>query len=649
MKNAVLGILAHVDAGKTTLSESILFHTGVLRKCGRVDMGESALDTNTLEKLRGITIFTGEAFFKLGDTSITLLDTPGHVDFSTETERTLQVLDLAVLVISALSPVQANTRTLWRLLKEYSIPTFIFVTKCDMGRRTREEVLTILEKELGPCVELSDKEKTAMCDERMLEEYLETSDISETAIRKSISERKIFPTYFGSGLKDEGITEFLTGIEKYLSSAGNNSSSNPMSEKKNDFGGRVFKISYEKENRLTKLKVTSGKLKVRDTICYKGLEEKINEIRIYNGKKYVTVSEVEEGSACSVLGLTETLSGDALGIEKEMKKPLLEPLIRYRILLQEGCDPKKFLPVFKILNEEDPKLNIIYSERLKEFHCSLMGEVQGEIFKGILKERFNLDIEIAEGHVIYKETIVSPVEGVGHYEPLRHYAEVHLFLEPLKRGSGIEIKSALSTDELEGNYQRLVFTHLKEKIHVGVLTGSPITDMRITLVAGKAHEKHTEGGDFRESTYRGLRQGLMKAKSVLLEPYYRFVLDVPVKFMGRAITDIRLKSGTFENPENDGENVRIKGRAPVVTLDGYMKDVVSYTGGLGQLSLEFDGYDVCHNPEEVITSMNYNPEQDLENTPDSVFCEHGAGLHVKWNEVENHMHLPLKKSEEINV
>ncbi len=636
MKNIVIGILAHVDAGKTTLAEAILYNCGVIRIQGRVDHKDTALDTHTLEKERGITIFAGEASFKIGDNRITLLDTPGHVDFSAETERTLQVLDYAIVVISSIDGIQAHTRTVWKLLEAYGIPAFVFVTKCDLLRTGKQEIQKELESEFGSIIDFSknqnefeNAEKIAMCSDALLDEYLTSGNFSNESLSSAIKERKIFPCLFGSGLKNDGVNEFINLIEQYTLSR----------EFPSIFAARVFKISHDKNERLTKLRVTGGILKVKDSIEYNGVTEKINQIRIYSGAKYITVNEAPAGTVCTVTGLSKTASGQGLGFENQSTDAILEPVMSYKIVLPDDCDPHVMLPKFKSLEEEDPMLNITYNERLKEFHCSLMGKVQAEILKSIISERFNVDVKISEGNVIYKETITQAVEGVGHYEPLRHYAEVHLLIEPLERSKGLVFTTKCSENCLDRNWQRLILTHLGEKTHLGVLTGSPITDVKISLVNGRAHLKHTEGGDFRQATYRAVRQGLMQAKSVLLEPYYNFRLELPAKHIGRAINDIRLMGGSFDSPENDGEIAIIKGKAPVITMDGYMIEVASYTGGLGKLSLENAGYDLCHNAEKVIEEYGYNPESDLDNSPDSVFCSHGAGFNVKWNEVKDYMHL----------
>ncbi len=636
MKKIAVGILAHVDAGKTTLAEALLYNAGAIRNRGRVDNRDTALDTHSLEKERGITIFAGEAPLTLGDYEITLLDTPGHVDFSAETERILSVLDYAILVVSSIDGVQAHTRTVWRLLCEYSIPTFIFVTKCDLERRSREEILAELEKELGAVVDFENteigfinNEKIAMCSEELLDEYLNEGNIRLDTVRRAIKTRKLFPCFFGSGLKNDGVKEFANGLKELIL----------PNQFPSSFAAKVYKITRDKNERITKLRVTGGTLKVKDSIDYSGVTEKINQIRIYSGEKYVTVNEVSAGTVCAVTGLSKTASGEGLGIETKAVSAILEPVMRYRIVLPEDCDPLIMLPKLQTLMEEDPKLNITYNQALQEFHCSLMGAIQAEIFKSIVLQRFDVAVNVAEGRVIYKETVTDTVEGVGHYEPLRHYAEVHLLIEPLERSNGIELSSKCSENQLDRNWQRLIITHLAEKEHLGVLTGSPITDVKISLVSGKAHLKHTEGGDFRQATYRAVRQGLMQAKSVLLEPYYSFRLELPVNLIGRAINDIRLMGGETDSPQNEGEISILKGKAPVVNMDGYMMEVASYSSGLGRLSLELAGYFPCHNAEKIIEEADYNPESDLENTPDSVFCSHGAGFNVKWNQVKDYMHI----------
>ncbi len=645
-KKLVLGILAHVDAGKTTLSESILYKSGVIRKVGRVDNGDTALDTHTLEKERGITIFAGQSVFETENFEITLLDTPGHVDFSSETERVLKILDYAVLVISGTDGVQAHTRTLWKLLKSYNIPTFIFVTKMDFARFTQDEITENLKTLCGDtCVNFSSKdnakryEDIAVNDESALEEFLENGKISYETVKKLINSCSLCPCFFGSGLKGDGVDEFLNSLDELLTER-----TYP------DFlGAKVFKITHDSNGeRLTHLKITGGNIKVKDIVSYDGKTEKINNIRIYSGTKYKTVEQVFAGDVCVVTGLTSLNCGDGLGFEENFAEAFLEPVMTYRVKLPQTVDPKTFLPKLKLLEEEDPQLHISWNNFLQEINVSLMGEVQTEILKSIIADRFDVQVEIDSGKVLYKETIKNKVEGVGHYEPLRHYAEVHLILEPLPNGSGLEFVSRCSEDVLDRNWQRLILTHLTEKSHLGVLTGSPITDIKITLAAGKAHLKHTEGGDFRQSTYRAVRQGLMQADSVLLEPYYNFRLEVPMENIGRAINDIRLMHGTFDSPEESNGLSVLKGKVPVTTINGYQSVVSSYTSGRGRLFLEVSGYDECHNSSEVIKSYNYSPESDSENTPDSVFCAHGAGFNVKWDDVKNYMHIDSCLKEEKN-
>lgn len=631
MKKIVAGILAHVDAGKTTLAEAMLYRTGKLRKIGRVDHGDTALDTHTLERERGITIFASQAVFSTDKIEVTLLDTPGHVDFSSETERTLSVLDYAILVISGLDGVQSHTLTLWKLLKLYNVPTFVFVTKMDFARKSREEIIENLNSELdGEFVDFCDEaamaEGLALCSESLMEKYLGGETIDEKEIAKTVKMRQVFPCFFGSGLKLDGIDEFISALEKYT----------VESEYPEAFGAKVFKISHDPQGvRLTHIKVTGGSVKVREMIG----DEKISGIRIYSGAKFTTADEVKSGEICALTGLDKTRNGQGIGFEAAGEKPMLEPVMNYRVVLPPECDADTLLPKLRELEEEDPQLHVTWNSHLKEIHVGLMGEVQAEILKSIVAERFGVKIAIDSGRVMYKETIENTVEGVGHYEPLRHYAEVHLILEPLPRGSGLVLKTDCSEDTLDRNWQRLILMHLGEKQHLGVLTGSPITDMKITLAAGRAHIKHTEGGDFRQATYRAVRQGLMQAKSKLLEPYFSFRLEVPSEQIGRAINDIRMKLGSFDSPEESGGMSVLRGKAPVTELNGYASEVAAYTGGRGRLYCESAGYDDCHNAEKVIAEMNYNPEADLDNTPDSVFCAHGGGFAVKWNKVGEYMHL----------
>lgn len=631
MKKIIAGILAHVDAGKTTLAEAMLYRTGKLRKIGRVDHGDTALDTHALERERGITIFASQAVFSTDKMEVTLLDTPGHVDFSSETERTLGVLDYAILVISGLDGVQSHTLTLWKLLRLYGVPTFVFVTKMDFARKSREEIIENLNSELdGEFVDFGDEaamsEGLALCSESMMEKYLGGETIDEREIAEAIKLRQVFPCFFGSGLKLDGIDEFIDALEKYTI----------QPEYSEAFGAKVFKISHDPQGvRLTHIKVTGGSIKVREMIG----DEKISGIRIYSGAKFTTADEGKSGEICALTGLDKTHNGQGLGFEAAGERPTLEPVMNYRVVLPDGCDADTILPKLRELEEEDPQLHVTWNSHLKEIHVGLMGDVQAEILKSIVAERFGVKIDIDSGRVMYKETIENKVEGIGHYEPLRHYAEVHLIMEPLPRGSGLVFRTDCSEDTLDRNWQRLILMHLGEKQHLGVLTGSPITDMRITLAAGRAHIKHTEGGDFRQATYRAVRQGLMQAKSKLLEPYFSFRLEVPSEQIGRAINDIRMKSGSFDSPEESGGISVLRGRAPVTELNGYASEVAAYTGGRGRLYCESAGYDDCHNAEKVIAELDYDPEADLENTPDSVFCAHGGGFGVKWNKVGEYMHL----------
>ena len=635
-RRVVIGITAHVDAGKTTLAEAMLYRTGQLRKLGRVDHGSTAMDSHLLERERGITIFSSQAELPLGDMEVTLLDTPGHVDFSAEMERTLSVLDYAILVISGVDGVQAHTRTLWRLLELYRVPTFLFVTKMDFGRRDRGQMMEHLRHELGEgCVDFTpaDRERRmeqlATCREDALEAYLDTGMVPEELVRQLVRQRLVFPCWFGSGLKLEGIDEFLEGLARYVEPP-----AYPAA-----FSARVFKISHDAQGkRLTHLKVTGGTLRVRDAISYGGRQEKAAQLRIYTGGRFRPVDQVPAGGICAVQGLTATWGGQGLGEREEAVRPVLEPVMRYRMALPPDCDSRVLLPQLRQLEEEDPQLR--FTSHGGEIHVSLMGRIQAEILKSLVSERFGVEIELDRGRVLYKETIDAPVEGVGHYEPLRHYAEVHLLLEPLPQGSGLVLATRCPEDDLDRSWQRLIMTHLQEKTHLGVLTGSPVTDMKITLMSGRAHIKHTEGGDFRQATYRAVRQGLMQARSRLLEPYYAFRLEVPPEQLGRAISDVRLRSGSFDAPEEAGDMTLLRGRVPVTEFDDYAQEVASYTGGRGRLSLEPAGYGPCHNPDAVIAAADYDPEADLENTPDSVFCAHGGGFPVKWNRVAEYMHLP---------
>lgn len=636
MENIVMGILAHVDAGKTTLSEGMLYLSGTVRKLGRVDHKDAFLDTYSLERDRGITIFSKQAVFSLGNRRINLLDTPGHVDFSAEMERTLQVLDYAVLVISGADGVQGHTETLWKLLKLYEIPTFIFINKMDQPGTDRESLLAELKERLdegcivfGKGKNVESLEEIAMTDEEVLDYFMEHETVRKEDICRLIRERKIFPCYFGSALKLDGVQELLAGFEEYMK---------PFDGKK-EFGARVFKISRDdKGERLTFLKVTGGKLVVKMPI---NKEEKINQVRIYSGAKYEAVNEVEAGGVCAVTGLSSSYIGQGLGVEKGTAAPFLEPVLTYQMILPEGADTTKVLRELKQLEEEEPLLNIVWNPALEEIHVQLMGEVQTEILKTMIAERFHLDVKFGTGKIVYKETIKSPVVGVGHYEPLRHYAEVHLKMEPLEAGSGLVFDTDCSEDVLDRNWQRLILTHLQEREHPGVLTGAPITDMKITIVAGRAHLKHTEGGDFRQATYRAVRQGLKSAESVLLEPWYSFVLEVPSEQVGRAMSDIGQMNGSFEGPEAEDKQgmVRLTGTAPASEMRDYQREVWAYTKGRGRITLTLKGYEPCHNAEEVIEEIGYDSERDVDNPTGSVFCAHGAGFLVKWDEVPEYMHI----------
>lgn len=630
----VVGLLAPVDAGKTTLAESILYETGKLKKVGRVDHKDSFLDNNTLERERGITIFSKQAEVTLGEKKLTILDTPGHADFSAEMERTLQVLDYAVLIISGADGVSGYVQTLWRLLKHYHIPTFLFVNKMDQQGTDKQSLMAELQKRLDErCVDFSESEveeirmeQIAMCDETLLEQYLEGHKIDSAAIQDLIAKRKLFPCFFGSALKLQGITDFLKALDTYMR----------LSAYGDAFGAKVYKISRDKfGTRLTHLKITGGTLKVKDLLK---VEEKADQIRIYSGVNYTSVSEVFAGSICAVTGLDSTRIGEGLGCEADSIPPVLEPVLTYQIQLPEGCDVHLAYVKLKQLEEEEPELHIVWEEQLDELHVQVMGEIQLEILKSLIAERFDMDVTFGTGAIVYKETIREPVEGAGHYEPLRHYAEVRLLLEPGERGSGLIFTTKVSEDVLDKNWQRLILTHLEEKQHKGVLTGSEITDMKITLVNGRAHLKHTEGGDFRQATYRALRQGLKCAETILLEPVYEYQLEVPSELVGRAMSDIQKRKGTFASPEMDGEYAILTGTAPVATMRDYQREVVSYTKGCGRLFFTLKGYEPCHNTEEVAAQIGYDSESDLQNPTGSVFCSHGAGFTVSWNEVEAYMH-----------
>lgn len=645
-KQITMGILAHVDAGKTTLSEGILYTCKAIRKLGRVDHQDAFLDTNTLERNRGITIFSKQAECTLGEFGMTFLDTPGHVDFSAEMERTLQVLDYAILVISGADGVQGHTETLWRLLSRYQIPVFLFINKMDQPGTDREALLAEVKEKLDAnCVEFSAdqtdeewKEQVAVCDEQVMEAYLEGEEISREQIRQMIRERKLFPCYFGSALKMTGVEEFLDDLKLRI-----RETSYPET-----FGAKIYKITRDNQGeRLTHMKITGGTLKVKSVLSNgrpgetgEGIwQEKVNQIRIYSGEKYTMVSEVKAGTVCAVTGLTATYPGQGLGSEQASDMPVLEPVLSYRIGLPTEVNVHQALLQLRQLEEEEPLLHIVWNETLGEIYAQVMGEVQIEILKSLIKERFGMAVTFDEGNIVYKETILEPVEGVGHFEPLRHYAEVHLLLEPGETGSGLTFTTDCSEDVLDRNWQRLILTHLEEREHKGVLIGAPITDMKITLLTGRAHIKHTEGGDFRQATYRAVRQGLRKAKSQLLEPYYEFRLEVPSEQVGRSMTDIQKMLGEFDPPKTEGEMTVLTGSAPVVTMRDYQKEVISYTSGRGRLSCTLKGYYPCHNQEEVVEAVGYDPEADLENPTGSVFCAHGAGFVINWDQVEEYMHV----------
>ena len=660
MKKLVIGILAHVDAGKTTLSEELLYLCGEIRKIGRVDHGDAFLDTYELEKERGITIFSKQALLKTENMEVTLLDTPGHVDFSAEMERTLQVLDYAILVINGMDGVQSHTMTLWRLLERYQIPTFLFVNKMDQQGTDHDALLNDLKQHLHEnCVDFGRTQDTdygmyeltpeqleniAVCEEDLLETYLETDIVEDRDIVRLIVQRKIFPCYFGSALKEKGVKDFWNGVQKYTAEP----------KRPTEFGAKVFKIARDEQgNRLTYMKITGGSLKVKTLLSSNSngqslpgrkaeeaaWEEKADQIRLYSGAKYELTSEAEAGTVCAVTGLTRTYPGEGLGIEQESELPILEPVLNYQIILPDDCDPHQMLQKLRQLEEEEPQLHILWDSQFSEIHAQLMGEVQIEILKKLIWDRFHVAVEFGAGSIVYKETVAEPVEGVGHFEPLRHYAEVHLLIEPGEPGSGCQFFTACSEDVLARNWQRLILTHLEEKEHIGVLTGSPLTDVQITILTGRAHAKHTEGGDFRQATYRAVRQGLRKARNILLEPYYEFRLEVPAEMIGRAMADVQKMQGTFDAPEVEGETAILKGTAAVAQMRDYQKEVVSYTHGTGKLFCSLKGYAPCKNQDEVVQNIGYDPEADLENPTGSVFCAHGAGFVVPWGQVEAYMHL----------
>ena len=660
MKKLVIGILAHVDAGKTTLSEELLYLCGEIRKIGRVDHGDAFLDTYELEKERGITIFSKQALLKTENMEVTLLDTPGHVDFSAEMERTLQVLDYAILVINGMDGVQSHTMTLWRLLERYQIPIFLFVNKMDQQGTDHDALLNDLKQHLHEnCVDFGRTQDTdygmyeltpeqleniAVCEEDILETYLETGIVEDRDIARLIIQRKIFPCYFGSALKEKGVKDFWNGVQKYTAEP----------KRPTEFGAKVFKIARDEQgNRLTYMKITGGSLKVKTLLSSNSngqslpgrkaeeaaWEEKADQIRLYSGAKYELTSEAEAGTVCAVTGLTRTYPGEGLGIEQESELPILEPVLNYQIILPDDCDPHQMLQKLRQLEEEEPQLHILWDSQFSEIHAQLMGEVQIEILKKLIWDRFHVAVEFGAGSIVYKETVAEPVEGVGHFEPLRHYAEVHLLIEPGEPGSGCQFFTACSEDVLARNWQRLILTHLEEKEHIGVLTGSPLTDVQITILTGRAHAKHTEGGDFRQATYRAVRQGLRKARNILLEPYYEFRLEVPAEMIGRAMADVQKMQGTFDAPEVEGETAILKGTAAVAQMRDYQKEVVSYTHGTGKLFCSLKGYAPCKNQDEVVQNIGYDPEADLENPTGSVFCAHGAGFVVPWDQVEAYMHL----------
>jgi len=637
MKKIVLGIVAHVDAGKTTLSECLLYLSGKIGRLGRVDNKDAYLDTDELEKARGITIFSKQAVFEIGETQITLLDTPGHVDFSADMERTLQVLDYAILVISGADGVQGHTKTLWRLLHTYQIPVFLFVNKMDQKGTDKDQIMEQLKKQLDDrCIEFGQVEaddfydQLAMCEETMMETFLETGGIATSQIQRAILERKAFPCYFGSALKLEGVEPLMQGLEKYVM----------IPSYPDEFGAKLFKIARDEQgNRLTYLKLTGGRLKVKDVLTNGIWNEKVNQIRIYSGRKFEAVNEVGAGSVCAVTGLSQTRPGEGLGIEEASDTPVLEPILSYEIILPDGCDPRVMLPKLRQLEDEAPELHIVWDEQLQEIQARMMGEVQIEILQSRIQSRFGVEVAFDAGRIVYKETIAKVVEGVGHFEPLRHYAEVHLLLTPGKPGSGLQFGVECSEDCLGKSWQRLTLSHLEEKAHIGVLTGSGITDMKITLVSGRAHNKHTVGGDFREATYRAVRQGLKEAGSILLEPYYTYELELPEKMVGRAMTDLEKMHGSCEISQTNGEMAILVGSAPVVTMRNYQQEVVAYTKGLGRLFCSLKGYELCQNAEEVIDRFGYDSERDLENPTGSVFCAHGSGFLVAWDVVKDYMQV----------
>ena len=636
MKRLTIGMLAHVDSGKTTLSEAMLYRAGAVRRLGRVDHGDAFLDTEEQERERGITIFSKQARLCWGEWEFTLLDTPGHVDFSAETERAVQVMDCAVLLVSGADGVQGHTETLWKLLERHHIPTFLFINKMDQPGTDRDRLLGQLRARLSDgCADFSGPwedvlEHAALCDEALMERYLEAGELDDADLSALIVERRLFPCFFGAALRVEGVDALLDGLARYALEP----------DWPAQFAARVFKISRDdKGERLTWLKITGGALKVRDVVKGPDWEEKAAQLRLYSGAKFIPAGEAPAGTVCAAAGLTRTRAGQGLGAEEDWAGPELEPVLAYQVLPPAGGDAHTLLAQLRILEEEDPQLQVEWNEGLGEIRLRLMGEVQLEVLSRLLERRFGTRVSFGPGRVVYLETIAAPAEGVGHFEPLRHYAEVHLLLEPLERGAGLALDTACSENVLDRNWQRLILTHLMEKTHLGVLTGAPITDMRITLLTGRAHLKHTEGGDFRQATYRAVRQGLMGARSVLLEPWYSFRLEAPAGSMGRAMTDLQRMGAELQPPQQQGEEAVLTGSVPVSELGGYWTQVAAYTGGRGRLSCTVEGYRPCHNAEAVIEAAGYDPERDLENPAGSVFCAHGAGFNVPWDQVREHMHL----------
>ena len=635
MKRLTTGIMAHVDAGKTTLTEAMLYLTGNIRRLGRVDHGDAFLDTQELERERGITIYAKQAILRRGDLELTLVDTPGHVDFSAETERALQVLDCAILVVSAADGVQGHTETLWQLLEEAGVPVFLFVNKMDQPNEGKAAILKQLEGRLGHgFVDMANPEArgegAALCSEELMERYLSGEEFTQEELAALVVQRQLFPVYFGSALQVEGVEELLDGIEAYTLEP----------EWPQDFGARVFKITRdERGERLTWLKVTGGQLRVREVLHGPNWEEKVNQIRLYSGAKFTAVDVAPAGTVCAVTGLTHTTAGEGLGAEENWTGPRLEPVLSYQVIPPEGTDASTLLERLRRLEEEDPQLQVEWEPHAEQVRVKLMGQVHREVLERELRRRFDLDVTFGPGSIVYLETLAKPVEGVGHFEPLRHYAEVHLLLEPLERGAGLQIDTVCSEDVLDGNWQRLILTHLVERQHVGVLTGSPITDLKLTLLTGKGHLKHTEGGDFRQATYRAIRQGLMMGETILLEPWYTFRLEVPGESVGRAMTDVQRMCGEFEGPQMRGEMAVLTGSLPVSEVGDYWSQVAAYTQGRGRFSCRLDGYRPCHNTQQVVEERGYDPDRDVDNPSGSVFCDHGAGVHVPWNEVRSHMHV----------